>query len=210
MGDGEGSAYDNGAGGSSDAQRARRPVPERTTPRRAWTHLYTQGTAADAASLADVAAPAAEEGSARTVRDGYRVIEENLRKGRQAAAELRSSNELAAPGRVDPQRIASGLAQAFLDPALTRPLLDLARNWIGVIGASARFERAPRLPKAQSAGVPLHPQERAAYGRPAAHGSGPVLTGLSPIRPGEWVGELVIEGKAQRVVIRALEELCQE
>src|SRR5690349_2168403 len=86
----------NGAGGG----RLRRPTLERTEPRRAWVNLYAPGRADAEANLpashdtASAASPAAEpratsngnDAAARVVRDGYRIVEENLRRGRQVAA----------------------------------------------------------------------------------------------------------------------------
>jgi hypothetical protein len=195
-------------------ERARRPVPERTTPLRGWQHLYTLGAAADAASRSVPLPQKHDDGVARVVRDGYRTLEDNLRRGRQAAEDLREtvSGASSLAHGSNPQAFVTSLARAFFDPALTRPVTNLARSWLNVLSLPLRFEGASsaQTPTAVLGGarIPLHPQERVEYRPgPAARSGGPRLLGLSSLRPGEWVGDLEVEGRVRRVQIRELEEL---
>lgn len=199
-------------------ERARRPVPERTAPHRDWHHLYTLGAAADAAASAiPIPNRNDDDPSARIVRDGYRTLEENLRRGRLVAEGLHAgSDSRALTVGARPQSFLTALARAFFDPALVRPLQDVAESWLRVLSLPARFERAPAQTTSLSssppnAPLPLHPQQRAEYGADGARNpprtGGPQLLGLSQLRPGEWVGDLSIGGRVRRVQIRELEEV---
>src|SRR3954470_23051786 len=137
----------NGAGGA----RLRRPALERSEPRRGWGNLYSPGkadsaqptTATDAREAETAPANAQPVGSgpadaaARVVRDGYRIVEENLRRGRQVAAELRGVRREVADfaDRVEPQKLIGSWAQTLLDPALSEQVLAVARSVLGSIGA---------------------------------------------------------------------------
>jgi len=198
-------------------ERVRRPVPERTAPHRDWHHLYTLGAAADAAANA-IPIPNRNEDdpNARIVRDGYRTLEENLRRGRLVAEGLHGgSDSRALTLGASRQSFIAALARAFFDPALVRPLQDAAESWLRVLSLPARFERAPARPypaaNPPNEQLPLHPQQRAEYGadgaRRAPRSGGPQLLGLSQLRPGEWVGDLSIGGRVRRVQIRELEEV---
>jgi hypothetical protein len=211
----------NGAGGP----RLRRPALDRSEPRRGWSNLYAPGKA-DAASPgtptdtrdADTA-PAnatpsagslASDAAARVVRDGYRIVEENLRRGRQVAAELAGvQREVASfAGRLDTQGVVSNLAQTLIDPALTEQLLGVARSFLGVLGAAVSVPQAAPATAAgvrseaspAAARVPLHPQERQDYVATA-----PRVVKLRAVGPGEWLADLEIEGKVRRVQVRAVD-----
>jgi hypothetical protein len=201
------------SGDGRGSERARRPVPERTAPQRGWRHLYTVGVAADAAASSLPLPRQNEDDVGRVVRDGFRTLEDNLRRGRQAAEDLRetAAGSSLAHGS-NPQAFVTSLALAFFDPALTRPFANLARSWMSVFSLPGHFEhdRRAHAPRAalESERIPLHPQERVEYQRgAAARKGGPRLLGLSPLRPGEWVGDLEVEGRVRRVQIRELEEL---
>lgn len=156
--------------------------------------------------------PAATNGNdaaARVVRDGYRIVEENLRRGRQVAAELRGVGREVADftARGDAQRAVSNFAQALIDPALTEQVLGVARSFLSVLGA-AMPSAAPPAPAAPVAAarepapsrVPLHPQARPDY----AAGGARVLK-LRSVGPGEWLADLEIEGQVRRVQVRAVD-----
>ena len=217
MGEQDGGTRHEDGGGAAHSERVRRPVPERTMPHRGWQNLYTLGSAADAAAQSTPAPPPGEDGAARVVRDGYRTLEENLRRGRQAAEDLHeaSAGTQALTLGVNSRSFVSSFARAFFDPALTRPFVDVARSWINVFSLPTRFERAAAERQKALAmppeRIPFHPQQRAQYRAPdraAAPRSGaPQLLGLSALRPGEWVGDLAIDGRVRRVQIRELEEL---
>jgi hypothetical protein len=223
----------NGAGGA----RLRRPALERSEPRRGWGNLYSPGkadsaqptTATDAREAETAPANAQPVGSgpadaaARVVRDGYRIVEENLRRGRQVAAELRGvQREVASfAGRLDSQGVVSNLAQTLIDPALTEQLLGAARGLLGVLSAAIPVPTPGAKPAAAStpptastsattgatapAGVteprvPLHPQERPDYAATL-----PRVLKLRAIGPGEWLADLEIDEKVRRVQIRAVD-----
>src|SRR5258706_2484226 len=160
-------ATSNGATNGAEVGRLRRPALERSEPRRGWGNWYAPGKA-DAARAeppsdsrnsrnsrdADTAPANPEpqatgggpsDAAARVVRDGYRIVEENLRRGRQVAAELRGVRREVADfaGRLDSQRVVSNLAQTFIDPALTEQLLGVARGFLSVLGAAAPSVAAP-------------------------------------------------------------------
>lgn len=208
MGDHEAAVQDGEIGSAAVSERVRRPIPERTAPHRGWQHLYTLGTAADATAGSLPILPSREDDAARVVRDGYRTLEENLRRGRQAAEDLRevSSGSQSLGLSVAPQAWLTSFARAFFDPALTRPFVGLARTWMNALSWDRGAASAPPTLPPQSR-VAFHPQQRPEYAGPAAARGGPQLLGLSVLRPGEWVGDLAIDGRVRRVQIRELEEL---
>ena len=211
-------ASSNGATNGSSAGRQRRPALERSEPRRAWSNLYAPGKA-DAAvseqppSEAEREAPAADA-TARVVRDGYRIVEENLRRGRQVAAELRGVRREVADfaGRLEPQRLVSSWAQTLLDPALTEQVLSPLRSLLGTLSAvaqaaapAAAAQAAAPAAGAQAAAtaqtpLPLHPQERADYAPPAAR-----ILKLKSSGPGEWLADIELDGRVRRVQLRAVD-----
>src|SRR4051812_44469624 len=118
------SASDGLTNGATEG-RLRRPALDRSEPRRGWGNLYAPGKT-DAASPVskghapvappppiDAASPA--DAAARVVRDGYRIVEENLRRGRQVAAELRGVKREVADfaGRIDSQKLVGNWAQTL-------------------------------------------------------------------------------------------------
>lgn len=192
--------------------RLRRPPLERSEPRRGWGNLYTPGKA-DAASpavsngpaptQADAAGPT--DAAARVVRDGYRIVEENLRRGRQVAAELRGVRREVAnfAGRIDSQKLVGNWAQTLLDPALTEQVLGVARSVLGSLGAvvpGSTPTPAPAARPTSAAQVPLHPQERPDYAVTGAR-----VLKLRGTGPGEWLADLEIDGKVRRVQVRAVD-----
>jgi hypothetical protein len=214
----------NGAGGP----RLRRPTLDRGEPRRGWGNLYAPGKAdaagppaathaRDADTAPEGAPPPIGTGSlasdtaARVVRDGYRIVEENLKRGRQVAAELRGvQREVASfAGRLDKQGVVSNLAQTLIDPALTEQLLGVARSFLGVLGAAlpvppaaaatAPETSSPLSPSAE-ARVALHPQQRPDYVATA-----PRVLKIRAIGPAEWLADLEIDGKVRRVQVRAVD-----
>ncbi len=161
--------------------------------------------AATASSAEPPDATNANDAAARVVRDGYRIVEENLRRGRQVAAELRGVGREVADftGRVDPQRVVSNLAQTLIDPALTEQLLGVARSFLGVLGAA--LPSIPSAPGATAEAAPpprvaLHPQDRPDYAASAAR-----VLKLRSVAPGEWLADLEIDGKVRRVQVRAVD-----
>jgi hypothetical protein len=191
---------------TSGVGRLRRPALERTEPRRGWGNLYAPGRADNsgpAATQRHAETPPADAGAApndaaaRVVRDGYRIVEENLRRGRQIAAELRGAGREVtdAAGRVDAQGAVSSLRQALLDPALTEQLAGVARSFFSVLSAALPVPQPPAEPR-----VPLHPQERADF----AAGGARVLK-LRSVGPGEWLADLEVDGKVRRVQVRAVD-----
>ena len=130
----EDAAADGATNGATEG-RLRRPALDRSEPRRGWGNLYTPGRAdAPPTDTTHAREPGAAshsaEAAARVVRDGYRIVEENLRRGRQVAAELRGVKREVADftGHVDAQTLAGSWAQTLLDPALTEQVLGLARS----------------------------------------------------------------------------------
>jgi hypothetical protein len=154
------------------------------------------------------------DAAARVVRDGYRIVEENLRRGRQVAAELRGVRREVADfaGRIDPQKLVNDLTQTVIDPALTQQVLGAARTLLGALGAvvpaaaAAAGVTPPEPSSPASAGaatkpeVPLHPQARAHY-TPA----GARVLKLRAIAPGEWLADMEIDGQIRRVQVRAVD-----
>src|SRR4051812_1897128 len=201
-------ALDGVTNGAAEG-RLRRPALDRSEPRRGWGNLYAPGKA-DATSPTDaretVSAPSQAEvavgpadAAARVVRDGYRIVEENLRRGRQVAAELRGVRREVADfaGRVEPQKLIGSWAQTLLDPALSEQVLAVARSVLGSIGAVMPVSSPAAAPDAaptRAAQMPLHPQERLDY-TPA----GARLLKLRSTGPGEWLADLEIDGKIRRV-----------
>jgi len=223
-------ATSNGGTNGASTGRLRRPALERSEPKRSWSNLYSPGKA-DAAGASVVAdareaetAPANPEppstpatgpadAASRVVREGYRIVEENLRRGRQVAAELRGvQREVASfAGRLDAQGALGSLAQTLVDPALTEQLLGVARTLFGVLGAALPVTQ-PAAARASSANAPaagapaprervsLHPQERADY-----VAKGPRLLKLRATGPSEWLADLEVDGKVRRVQLRAVD-----
>lgn len=199
----------NGAGNGATGSRLRRPPLERTEPRRGWGNLYAPGKA-DAAPASEVAtqpaaASAPADAAARVVRDGYRVVEENLRRGRQVAAELRGVRREVADfaGRIDAQKLMSDLTQSVIDPALTQQVLGVARTFFSALGAvvPASAPAPATAPAARpSPGVALHPQDRPDY-TPA----GARVLKLRHVAPGEWLADMEIDGQVRRVQVRAVD-----
>lgn len=202
----------DGATSTASAGRSRRPTLERSEPRRGWGNLYAPGRADDASQAAPAesaappspSAPAPTDAAARVVRDGYRIVEENLRRGRQVAAELRGASREVADfaGRVDAPRVVTNLAQTLLDPALTEQLTGVARSFLSVLSAAIPLApaAAPRAEPAAEPRVPLHPQERADYAA-----SGARVLKLRCTGPGEWLADLEVDGKVRRVQVRAVD-----
>jgi hypothetical protein len=204
----------NGASDTASGSRLRRPTLERTEPRRGWGNLYAPGKA-DAVPPPERPAVAPEtepeprlpptDAAARVVRDGYRVVEENLRRGRQVAAELRGVRREVADfaGRFDAQKLMSDLTQTVIDPALTQQMLGLARTFFSALGAVVPQDAAPVAPAATPASSPriaLHPQERAEYSPAGAR-----VLKLRSLGPGEWLADMEIEGRVRRVQVRAVD-----
>jgi len=198
----------NGAGNGAGVSRLRRPAPERTEPRRGWGNLYAPGKA-DAVPEAPPVAPPSEatsapiDAAARVVRDGYRVVEENLRRGRQVAAELRGVRREAFDfaGRIDAQKLMSDLTQTVIDPALTQQVLGVARSFLGALGAvvpSAASTPAPAAPTASA--VALHPQDRPDYAPAGAR-----VLKLRATGAGEWLADMEIDGQVRRVQVRVVD-----
>jgi hypothetical protein len=206
----------NGASFAAGGARLRRPVLERSEPRRGWANLYAPGRADAAAApaaanggpvapSAEPAAPSASQPSAgdaatRVVRDGYRIVEENLRRGRQVASELRGARREVADfaSRLEPQKLVTNLTQTLIDPALTRQLVEVAQSWLGLLGAlapTAPLEVEERAP----APVALHPQERANYGAAVK------VLKLRATGPSEWLADMEIDGQLRRVQVRAVD-----
>jgi len=220
----------NGGSNAAGPGRLRRPALERSEPKRSWSNLYAPGKA-DAAA-ATVATDAREvetapanpqpqstpgtapaDAASRVVRDGYRIVEENLRRGRQVAAELRGvQREVASfAGRLDAQGALGSLAQTLVDPALTEQLLGVARSFFSVLSSAMPTPHAGTAqPNAAAAPadaapvrreqVPLHPQERTDYAATA-----PRLLKLRATGPSEWLADLEIDGRVRRVQLRAVD-----
>jgi hypothetical protein len=139
------------------------------------------------------------------VRDGYRVVEENLRRGRQVAAELRGVRREVADfaGRLDAQKLMSDLTQTVIDPALTQQVLGVARTFFSALAAvvPASAPAPATAPAARpSPAVALHPQERPDYSPAAAR-----VLKLRSVAPGEWLADLEIDGQVRRVQVRAVD-----
>jgi len=211
----------DGAGNGVGAARLRRPALERSEPRRGWVNLYAPGRAdaegrapapdANAANAPPPAEPrttSANDAAARVVRDGYRIVEENLRRGRQVAAELRGVGREVADftGRVDAPRVVSNLTQTLIDPALTEQLVGVARSFLSALGAAMPSAPSTAAPApvasepAAAARIPLHPQARPDY--PAV---GARVLKLRSVGPGEWLADLEIDGEVRRVQVRAVD-----
>jgi hypothetical protein len=183
---------------------------ERTEPRRGWGNLYAPGKAdvareapsgVDAGAAAPAPASAPSDAAARVVRDGYRVVEENLRRGRQVAAELRGVRREVADfaGRLDAQKLVSDLTQTVIDPALTQQVMSAARTFFSALGVvvptSAPGSAAPASPA-----VALHPQARPDYAAAGAR-----VLKLRRVAPGEWLADMEIDGQVRRVQVRAVD-----
>lgn len=189
------------------AARLRRPPLERVEPRRGWGNLYAPGKAdAVAPSPAPLSEPPPEsaetptDAAGRVIRDGYRVVEENLRRGRQVAAELRGvQREVASfAGRLDAQRLVGSVTQTVIDPALSEQLSSLARSVFAALGSLMPGAPAPTASPASTA--PLHPQARADYAASDAR-----VLKLRSVGPGEWLADIEIEGQVRRVQVRAVD-----
>lgn len=190
-----------------ESGRLRRPTLERSEPRRSWDNLYAPGRADAVGSSADAGSSSAgappNDAAARAIREGYRIVEENLRRGREAAAELRGAGREVADfaARVDGARVIGPLSQLLIDPALTEQLAGVARGFLNALGSV--IPSAPGATRAESARetrVPLHPQERADYAASAAR-----VLKLRSVGPGEWLADLEIDGRVRRVQVRAVD-----
>jgi hypothetical protein len=208
----------NGATNGAGVSRLRRPALERTEPRRGWGNLYAPGKAdaapSSAAATPDVPRAEAQErasvasapvdAAARVVRDGYRVVEENLRRGRQVAAELRGVRREVADfaGRLDAQKLMTDLTQTVIDPALTQQVLGVARTFFSALGAVVPNVAgpAPAAPVAPAPQVALHPQARPDYVPAGAR-----VLKLRSVGPGEWLADMEIDGQVRRVQLRAVD-----
>lgn len=183
----------------------RRPPLERAEPKRGWGNLYAPGKAQAASAPASEPPPESAEAptdaASRVIRDGYRVVEENLRRGRQVAAELRGVRREVADfaGRLGAERVVESVAQTVIDPALTEQLVSVARTFVSALGAFVPGVSAP-APKPASPAAPLHPQERADY-----RASGARVLKLRSVAPGEWLADVEIDGKVRRVQLRAVD-----
>jgi hypothetical protein len=160
-------------------------------------------------------AAAPVDAAARVVRDGYRVVEENLRRGRQVAAELRGVRREVADfaGRIDAQRLVSEFSQTVIDPALTQQVLGVAKTLLGALGAvvpaaaaaagvtpSASSSPSPAAQATTRPEVALHPQARPDYTPAAAR-----VLKLRETAPGEWLADMEIDGRVRRVQVRAVD-----
>jgi hypothetical protein len=191
-----------------ESGRLRRPTLERSEPRRTWDNLYAPGRADAASSTAHDGVTAAPQSDAsddatRAIREGYRIVEENLRRGREAAAELRGAGREVADfaGRVDGARVVAQLSQLLIDPALTEQLAGVARGVLSALGSIIpAAPGATRAEPVREARVPLHPQERADYVTSAAR-----VLKLRSVGPGEWLADLEIDGRVRRVQVRAVD-----
>lgn len=214
----------NGATNGATTSRLRRPALDRTEPRRGWSNLYSPGkadaangsvpdpTGAEAArndsQAHEAAAAAPMDAAARVVRDGYRVVEENLRRGRQVAADLRGVRREVVDfaGRIDAQKLMSDFTQTMIDPALTQQVISVAKTLLGALGAvvpaaaAATGVAPPSPPAAARSEVSLHPQQRPDYATPAAR-----VLKLRAIGTGEWLADMEIEGQLRRVQVRAVD-----
>lgn len=194
--------------------RLRRPTLDRSEPRRGWGNLYTPGKADVASPVSNgraavapqpqVDATSPADAAARVVRDGYRIVEENLRRGRQVAAELRGVKREVADfaGRIDSQKLVGTWAQTLFDPALTEQVLGVARSVLGTLGAVMPVASPTAAPPATRpvAAMPLHPQERHNYAVTGAR-----VLKLRSTGPDEWLADLEIDGKVRRVQMRAVD-----
>jgi hypothetical protein len=189
-----------------ESGRLRRPTLERSEPRRSWDNLYAPGRADSAGSAprgGTSSEPGASDDAARAIREGYRIVEENLRRGREVAAELRGAGREVADfaGRVDGARVVGQLTQLLIDPALTEQLAGVARGVLSALGAVVpSAPGASRAEPTREARVPLHPQERADYAASAAR-----VLKLRSVGPGEWLADMEIDGHVRRVQVRAVD-----
>jgi hypothetical protein len=199
----------NGAGGTANGSRLRRPPLERAEPRRGWSNLYAPGKAdapsreapTEPATTTPVEPTAPADAATRVVSEGYRIVEENLRRGRQVAAELRGVRREVADfaGRIDAQKLVSDLTQTVIDPALSQQMLGVAKTFFSALGAIVPGATPATAPPA-APNVPLHPQQRPGY-----VASGARVLKLKATGPGEWLADLEIEGRVRRVHVRAVD-----
>ena len=218
----------NGATNGAATSRLRRPALDRTEPRRGWGNLYAPGKADAAANAREPAsdetphsetqprepsasAPAPVDAASRVVRDGYRIVEENLRRGRQVAAELRGVRREVADfaGRIDAQKLVSDFTQTVIDPALTQQVLGVAKTFFGALSAVVPAAAAAAGVTPPSAAVPpsaaksevaLHPQARPDYAPAGAR-----VLKLRETAAGEWLADMEIDGQVRRVHVRAVD-----
>lgn len=191
----------------ASAERLRRPPLERSEPRRSWDNLYSPGRAdsgpAPSSAPAEAEAASPSDAAARVVREGYRVVEENLRRGRQVAADLRGKSSGVADfaSRMDVPHVVSQLAPTLLDPALTEQLMGVARSFLSLLSAVVPPAPAatPRAANESAPRVPLHPQERTGYE------AGARVLKVRRLGPGEWLADMEIDGEVRRVQMRAVD-----
>jgi hypothetical protein len=203
----------DGALPAANVGRARRPALERTEPRRGWGNLYAPGKADNAARPPDTEGastaaspvepePAPTDAAARVIRDGYRIVEENLRRGQRVAAELRGARREGAGASApsEAHRVVSDFTQALFDPALTEQLVGVARSLLNAVGIATPPAPVDVKAKDADAHVPLHPQQRSDFSA-----SGARVLKLRRVSADEWLADLELDGEVRRVQIRAVD-----
>lgn len=113
----------------TDRDRIRRPPPERTSPIRRWDGLL--GVVAPSGSEAPAAAnpPQADQVLARSVEIGYRVVDEYLTRGQEAAQRVRRGVYGAEEIAQDVQSVAN---------QLVRSASDFAGAWVEFFALAGR------------------------------------------------------------------------
>lgn len=113
----------------NDRERIRRPAPERTSPIRKWDGLLGASTPDDSRTKSSAAAPQAEDILARSVELGYRVVDEYLTRGQEAAQRVRHGVYGAEELTQDVQSVAS---------QLVRSASDFAGAWVEFFALAGR------------------------------------------------------------------------
>jgi len=170
----------------STDDRIRRPALDRTEPIRAWSALLR----GPGGSFNDVVA--------RSVDLGYRVVDEYIRQGQQAAERFSGRGYAPETVTADVQELGARMAQYTS---------DFFGLWVEVMQAML----SGGTPRAAAA-----PHNGAAPGAPAPHGAAPdgprtspprVRVEIASLRPAEVVLDLRPEATGRRLVVPALRTL---
>lgn len=113
----------------TDRDRIRRPSPARTSPIRKWDGLLGVAPPTGSEAPAATPAPQAEDVLARSVELGYRVVDEYLTRGQEAAQRVRRGVYGAEEMAQDVQSVAS---------QLVRSASDFAGAWVEFFALAGR------------------------------------------------------------------------
>jgi hypothetical protein len=147
----------------ADNTRAKRPTLERSAPIRSWSGLVRSPDGAGATTNGGSAGERIDDVIVRSVELGYRVIDDYIKRGQDAARRMQHGTY----GAGDMARDAQGVAGQ-----LVRSAADLAGAWIELLALGQRDANGTSNGNAGAAPTPAA-SESTGNGAPAARSAAP-------------------------------------